>query len=83
MELRHLDDSLARQFVTLRTDIQQTKLQHSSWAVEDMVDEAQWTLAENEEFEHVCDEPRILSRNPLLTVGVTKMNLTERRFSVF
>ena len=81
--MRQLDDSLARQFVALRSDIQQTRLQHSTWAVEDMVDEAQWTLAENEELEHVCDVPRKLGRSPLLTVGITKMNLTERRFSVF
>lgn len=84
MDIRRQDESLARQFISIRNDIQQLKLQHSTRVYEDMVDDAQWTIAENEEYDSVCDEPRTLvGRSPLITLGITKMNLTERRFSVF
>ena len=83
MEIRGQDESLARQFITIRNDIQQLKLQHSKQVYDDMVDDAQWVIAENEEYDSVCDEPRTLDKSPLLTLGITKMNLTERRFSVF
>lgn len=59
------------------------RLERSTSEVKDMVDEAQWTIAEKVELVHVCDKPRYLDKSPLLTVGVTKMNLTERRYSVF
>jgi len=81
--MRQQDQSLARQLVSLRNEMQQLKLQHSKQLYDDMVDDAQWTIAENEQLEGVCDEPRTLDKNPLLTIGITKMNLTERRFSVF
>ena len=82
-EMREQDDQLARTFISLRTEIQRLRLQQSSDVIQDMVDEAQWTIAENGEYDHLVDEPRTLDRSPLLTVGVTKMNLTARRFSVF
>ena len=78
-----MDESLARQFICIRDGIQQLKLEHSQQEYNDMVDDAQCTIAENEEYENVCDEPKTLDKSPLLTLGITKMNLTERRFSVF
>ncbi|XP_067936489.1 protein FAM167A-like [Watersipora subatra] len=83
MELQEQDESLARQFINIRDCIHGLRLQQSQQEYNDMVDDAQCTIAENVEFENVCDEPRTLDKSPLLTLGITKMNLTERRFSVF
>lgn len=83
MELQRQDESLARQFICIRDDMQKLKMQRTQQAYNDMLDDAQSVLDENEQFENVCDEHLTLDKNPLHTLGITKMNLTERRFSVF
>ncbi|XP_041361152.1 protein FAM167A-like [Gigantopelta aegis] len=83
IELRRQDQSLARQLLGIRRDISQLKLSRSCEKHQDMLDEAQWEMEEFQELNRFLDTPcyGCLSPDPLKHIGVTKMNISTRRFS--
>ncbi|KAK6183141.1 hypothetical protein SNE40_010674 [Patella caerulea] len=81
-DMRVQDQELARQFLTLKHDIQQVKLTKSCEEHQDMLEEVQCELEELEDLPDVLDLPAYgLSDNPLKHLGVTRMNIHSRRFS--
>lgn len=82
-EMRSQDQELARTLLTLRQDIQQLKLKRSYEDHKDMLEDVQCELQEVQEMKDVCDLPIDTPENPLKRLGVTPMNLSSRRFSIF
>ena len=80
LEMREQDHALARRLVELRQDIQQVKLQRSYQEHQDILEEA---------IDMIDDKDKLFDALPdafsptLKQCGVTKMNLSTRRFSVF
>lgn len=80
--MRTQDQTLARQLLTIRSDIHQLKLARSCEQHQDMLDDVQSEMEELEEFADVLDLPtHCLNDSPLKHLGVTRMNLSARRFS--
>ena len=80
LEMREQDHALARRLVELRRDIQQVKLQRSYQEHQDILEEA-IDMVDGKDilFDGLPD-----AFSPTLKhCGVTKMNLSTRRFSVF
>ncbi|XP_041361095.1 protein FAM167B-like [Gigantopelta aegis] len=81
-EMRSQDQALARQLLTIRHDIHQLKLRRMSQEHRELLDDVQSELEELGELPDVLDLPvDLLSDNPLKQIGVTRMNLSTRRFS--
>lgn len=82
--MRLSDHKLARQLLSLRRDIHQVKLQHSSAQHKVVLEEAFDQIKdERDEIAEVCDLPPDQLSPTLKQFGVTRMNLSTRRFSVF
>ncbi|XP_077990403.1 protein FAM167A-like [Glandiceps talaboti] len=87
VDMRSQDQSLARQLMKIHREIQRLRLEQSCEAHQSMLDEVQYTIEEVDEMADVCDMPmdadflRII-KTPLTHFGVTRMNLSTRRFSL-
>ncbi|XP_059174150.1 serine/arginine repetitive matrix protein 1-like [Physella acuta] len=81
-EMRSQDQMLARQLLTIRQDIHQLKLKRCTEEHQDLLDDFQSELEDLHEFSYVLDLPKPLyGNNPLKHIGVTRLNLSARRFS--
>lgn len=81
-DMRHQDQDLARQLLSIRQEIQRIKLNMSCEYHEDMLTDVQLEMEELEELSEICDQlPPVINDNPLRHLGVTRMNISARRFS--
>lgn len=91
LAMKHQDHALAMQLMQLRSQIQQVKLQKSCEEHKDLIEDKRYSLTEEMEDEKwgLCDLPIVNNDqehgypDPLKDIGVTKMNLSARRFSIF
>ncbi|XP_027004677.2 protein FAM167A [Tachysurus fulvidraco] len=86
MEMRVQDQQLARQLMRLRGDINKLKIEQTCHLHRRMLNDATFGLEEHDELSDLlCDSPVTpgfgLSA-PLRLIGVTKMNINTRRFSL-
>ncbi|XP_012312771.2 protein FAM167A [Aotus nancymaae] len=86
MEMRLQDQQLARQLMRLRGDINKLKIEHTCRLHRRMLNDATYELEERDELADLfCDSPLASSfslSTPLKLIGVTKMNINSRRFSL-
>ncbi|XP_076156141.1 protein FAM167A-like [Alosa pseudoharengus] len=85
-EMRVQDQQLARQLMRLRSDINKLKIEQTCHLHRKMLNDATFGLEERDELSDLlCDSPITpgfgLSA-PLKLIGVTKMNINARRFSL-
>lgn len=85
-EMRLQDQQLARQLMRLRGDINKLKIEQTCHLHRRMLNDATYGLEEQDELSDLlCDGPVTpgfgLSA-PLRLIGVTKMNINTRRFSL-
>ncbi|KAF7690227.1 protein FAM167A [Silurus meridionalis] len=85
-EMRLQDQQLARQLMRLRGDINKLKIEQTCHLHRRMLNDATFGLEEHDELSDLlCDSPVTpgfgLSA-PLRLIGVTKMNINTRRFSL-
>ncbi|XP_014776914.1 protein FAM167B isoform X2 [Octopus bimaculoides] len=83
-DMRSQDQHLARQLLCIRQDIQQLKLDKSCEVHQDMLADVELEMEELEELAEICDQlppDPGLHDNPLRHIGVTRMNISRRRFS--
>ncbi|KAL3888201.1 hypothetical protein ACJMK2_000578 [Sinanodonta woodiana] len=83
LAMRSQDQDLARQFLSIRHDIHQLKLQKSCEEHKEMLEDLTQDLEEAHELDRICDFslPDFVNESPLRQIGVTRMNLSSRRFS--
>lgn len=86
-EMRQQDQQLARQLMQLRIELQRVRLLRSCNNHQALVDEVRNEAEEARTFESsdLCDMPQDLREafSPVLReIGVTRMNITSRRFSL-
>lgn len=82
MDLRRQDQSLARQLLGIRHELSSLKLAASCEEHQDLLDDAQDQMEELKELSRFADfPPDKRGDSPLRQIGVTKMNLSSRRFS--
>ncbi|KAK2093945.1 hypothetical protein P7K49_027683 [Saguinus oedipus] len=85
-EMRLQDQQLARQLMRLRGDINKLKIEHTCRLHRRMLNDATYELEERDELADLfCDSPLASSFSlsmPLKLIGVTKMNINSRRFSL-
>ncbi|CAC5366813.1 unnamed protein product [Mytilus coruscus] len=82
-EMRSQDQELARTLLTLRQDINQLKLKRSYEEHKDMLEGVKCDMEDVQEMKDICDLPIDTPENPLKRLGVTPMNISSRRFSIF
>ncbi|XP_040325811.1 protein FAM167A [Herpailurus yagouaroundi] len=86
MEMRLQDQQLARQLMRLRSDINKLKIEQTCDLHRRMLNDATYELEERDELSDLfCDSPLTSSfslSTPLKLIGVTKMNINSRRFSL-
>ncbi|XP_008826313.1 protein FAM167A [Nannospalax galili] len=85
-EMRLQDQQLARQLMRLRGDINKLKIEQTCHLHRRMLNDATYDLEERDELADLfCDSPLASSfslSTPLKLIGVTKMNINSRRFSL-
>ncbi|NXC31232.1 F167A protein, partial [Campylorhamphus procurvoides] len=85
-EMRLQDQQLARQLMRLRGDINKLKIEQTCHLHQRMLNDATFELEERDELADLfCDFPLVNSfslSTPLKLIGVTKMNINSRRFSL-
>ncbi|XP_076017631.1 protein FAM167B [Genypterus blacodes] len=88
-ELRDMqvqDNRLARQLIRLRVEIHRLKVEKICHSHKEMLDDATYELEEcGEESDLLCDIPMKAAfalSTPLKHLGLTKMNINSRRFSL-
>lgn len=85
-EMRLQDQQLARQLMRLRGDINKLKIEQTCRLHRRMLNDAAFELEERDELSDLfCDSPLASSFSlsmPLKLIGVTKMNINSRRFSL-
>ncbi|KAI6048598.1 protein FAM167A [Marmota monax] len=85
-EMRLQDQQLARQLMRLRGDINKLKIEQTCRLHRRMLNDATYELEERDELSDLfCDSPLASSfslSTPLRLIGVTKMNINSRRFSL-
>ncbi|NXI41344.1 F167A protein, partial [Galbula dea] len=85
-EMRLQDQQLARQLMRLRSDINKLKIEQTCHLHQRMLNDATFELEERDELSDLfCDFPLVNSfslSTPLKLIGVTKMNINSRRFSL-
>lgn len=85
-EMRLQDQQLARQLMRLRGDINKLKIEQTCRLHRRMLNDATYELEERDELSDLfCDSPLASSfslSTPLKLIGVTKMNINSRRFSL-
>ncbi|XP_055041372.1 protein FAM167A [Misgurnus anguillicaudatus] len=86
MEMRIQDQQLARQLMRLRGDIHKLKVEQTCHLHQRMLNDATFGLEERDELSDLlCDGPVTPGfglSSPLRLIGVTKMNINSRRFSL-
>ncbi|KAG8506280.1 Protein FAM167A [Galemys pyrenaicus] len=84
--MRLQDEQLARQLMRLRGDIHQLKIEQTCDLHRRMLSDASCELQERDELSDLlCESPLAASfslSTPLRLIGVTKMNISSRRFSL-
>lgn len=84
--MRTQDQQLARQLMRLRSDISKLKIEQTCHLHRRMLNDATLELEERDELSDLlCDFPVTLGLGlsaPLRLIGVTKMNINSRRFSL-
>uniref|UniRef100_A0A803YSF3 Family with sequence similarity 167 member A n=3 Tax=Neognathae TaxID=8825 RepID=A0A803YSF3_MELGA len=84
--MRLQDQQLARQLMRLRSDINKLKIEQTCHLHQRMLNDATYELEERDELADLfCDFPLVNSfslSTPLKLIGVTKMNINSRRFSL-
>ncbi|TRY98016.1 hypothetical protein DNTS_032622 [Danionella cerebrum] len=85
-EMQIQDNRLARQLIRLRGEIHRLKVEQVCHRHKEMLDDATYELEEcEEESDLLCDIPMKAAfalSTPLKHLGLTKMNLNSRRFSL-
>ncbi|XP_077476601.1 protein FAM167A [Stigmatopora argus] len=85
-EMQDQDNHLARQLIRLRAEINKMKVEQVCERHKEMLDDATYELEEcGEESDLLCDIPMKATfalSTPLKHLGLTKMNLNSRRFSM-
>ncbi|XP_051511947.1 protein FAM167A-like [Myxocyprinus asiaticus] len=85
-EMRFQDQQLARQLMQLRGDIHKLKVEQTCHLHRRMLNDATFGLEERDELSDLlCDgpvSPGFGLSSPLRLIGVTKMNINSRRFSL-
>nr|XP_061798787.1 protein FAM167A-like [Nerophis lumbriciformis] len=85
-EMQDQDHHLARQLIRLRADINKLKVEQVCERHKEMLDDATYELEEcGEESDLLCDIPMKATftlSTPLKHLGLTKMNINSRRFSM-
>ncbi|XP_014668370.1 PREDICTED: protein FAM167A-like [Priapulus caudatus] len=85
IEMRMQDQTIARQLIDIRQEIQRLRLQKTAAEYEDMLADVTLDMAEvNETKDDLCDLPVRMRhrRTPLSQIGITRMNIDSRRFSM-
>uniref|UniRef100_A0A1A8M5M5 Family with sequence similarity 167, member B n=2 Tax=Nothobranchius TaxID=28779 RepID=A0A1A8M5M5_9TELE len=85
-EMQVQDNHLARQLIRLRVEIHRLKVEQVCHRHKEMLDDATYELEEcEEESDLLCDIPMKAAfalSTPLKHLGLTKMNINSRRFSL-
>ncbi|KAM5180203.1 protein FAM167B [Mantella aurantiaca] len=85
-EMQALDHQLARQLMLLRSRISQLKIEQTCERHKEMLDDATFDLEDcDEDSDLLCNIPPRAAfslSTPLKHIGVTKMNINSRRFSL-
>ncbi|XP_029352637.1 protein FAM167A [Echeneis naucrates] len=85
-DMRLQDQQLARQLMRLRTDINKLKIEQTCHLHRRMLNDATFGLEERDELSDLLCEcpvtPGLGLSAPLRLIGVTKMNINSRRFSL-
>lgn len=82
-QMRTVDHNLATQLLTLRNEINRLKLERSCESHQDLLDDVKDELSDRETLSAVSDIPYDMADdNPLKHLGVTRMNISSRRFSM-
>ncbi|XP_051892649.1 protein FAM167A [Pristis pectinata] len=85
-EMQSLDHQLARKLICLRREIHRLKVEQVCHQHKEMLDDVTYGLEECEEqSDLLCDIPLKAAfslSTPLKHIGVTKMNINSRRFSL-
>ncbi|XP_049722395.1 protein FAM167A [Loxodonta africana] len=85
-EMQLQDQQLARQLMRLRSDINKLKIEQTCHLHRRMLNDATYELEERDELSDLsCDSPLASPfslSTPLKLIGVTKMNINSRRFSL-
>ncbi|XP_061900654.1 protein FAM167A [Entelurus aequoreus] len=85
-EMRLQDQHLARQLIRLRSDISKMKIEQACQLHRRMLNAATYGLEERDELADLLCEcpvtPGLGLSAPLRLIGVTKMNINSRRFSL-
>ncbi|KAG7463192.1 hypothetical protein JOB18_015794 [Solea senegalensis] len=85
-EMQVQDNRLARQLIRLRAEIHRLKVEQVCDRHKEMLDDASYELEEcGEESDLLCDIPMKAAfalSTPLKHLGLTKMNINSRRFSL-
>lgn len=86
MDMREQDQKLARQLMRLRGEINKLKIEQACHLHRRMLNDATFSLEERDELSDLLCEcpvsPELGLSAPLRLIGVTKMNLNSRRFSL-
>lgn len=86
MDMRIQDQQLASQLMKLRSGIHQLKIEQTCHLHRRMLNDATFSLEERDELSDLlCESPVTLGHGlsaPLRLIGVTKMNINSRRFSL-
>ncbi|XP_020776038.1 protein FAM167A [Boleophthalmus pectinirostris] len=85
-DMRVQDQQLARQLMKLRGDINKLKIEQACHLHRRMLNDATYSLEERDELSDLLCEcpvtPGLALSAPLRLIGVTKMNINSRRFSL-
>ncbi|KAF6716076.1 Protein FAM167A [Oryzias melastigma] len=85
-DMRRQDQQLARQLMQLRSDINMLKIEQTCHLHRRMLNDATYGLEEKDELSDLPYEcpvtPGLGLSAPLRLIGVTKMNINSRRFSL-
>uniref|UniRef100_A0A671SR77 Family with sequence similarity 167 member A n=1 Tax=Sinocyclocheilus anshuiensis TaxID=1608454 RepID=A0A671SR77_9TELE len=84
-EMRLQDQQLARQLMRLRSDINSLRIVQTCNQHRRMLNDATFELEEWDDMSDLCDvpmSPGLGLSEPLKVIGVTKMNINSRRFSL-
>ncbi|XP_016139517.1 protein FAM167A-like [Sinocyclocheilus grahami] len=84
-EMRLQDQQLARQLMRLRSDINNLRIVQTCNQHHKMLNDATFELEERDDMSDLCDVPMSPGLGlsvPLKVIGVTKMNINSRRFSL-
>ena len=84
MDMRVQDQVIARQLVALRKEIHRVKLEKLTAEHQDMIEDAcEMESERRDELAEIDDAPPDLFSPILKQFGVTHLNISTRRFSVF